>query len=341
MKLTLQQSNHLKSLAILMMLCLHLFNRDYTNLFEPLLFIGHQPLSYYISLFSDACVPIFAFVSGYGLYYKYIKNQTSYKKENILRLKKLYINYWIILLIFAVGLGLFLNKDGYPGTISKLFLNITAIQPSYNGAWWFFTTYVLFVVSSNFWFSLIKKINPIIYLLALIGIYLVAFYFRIYQTSIVNNSILNWVHEQSALYFCTLFQFMVGAFALQFDWKNKIGRILQKSQYKNSLIILLIISLIILHAIFPNFIIAPFIGLGFILLFVNIDIPQKFSKILDFFTPHATNLWLIHMFFYMIYFPNFIYGFKYPLFIYSVLVGMCLISSYGVNIINKRILQWV
>lgn len=68
MQITLQKSNQLKSIAILMMLCLHLFNRDHHGLFTPLVFIGQQPLSYYISLFSDACVPIFAFVSGNVIY---------------------------------------------------------------------------------------------------------------------------------------------------------------------------------------------------------------------------------------------------------------------------------
>lgn len=101
MPITIQKSNQLKSIAILMMLFLHLFNRDYTGLFQPLLFVGNQPLSYYISLFCDACVPIFAFVSGYGLYYKFKAADRSYRNENILRLKKLYMNYWIILVIIG------------------------------------------------------------------------------------------------------------------------------------------------------------------------------------------------------------------------------------------------
>ena len=81
MQISIQKSNQLKSIAILMMLCLHLFNTDYKGLFQPLIFIGDQPLSYYISLFSDACVPIFAFVSGYGLYYSYVNKKDLYAKK--------------------------------------------------------------------------------------------------------------------------------------------------------------------------------------------------------------------------------------------------------------------
>jgi len=89
-----------------MMLFLHLFNTlDYQNLF--------QPLVYYLSLFGDACVPIFAFVSGYGLYYKYSKSTATYSKDNVVRLKKLYLNYWIIILLFPVALGFVLQFTGY------------------------------------------------------------------------------------------------------------------------------------------------------------------------------------------------------------------------------------
>lgn len=69
MPITLHKSNQLKSIAILMMLCLHLFNQDYKGLFKPLVFIGQQPLSYYISLFCDGCVPVF--ISGNGLVNSY------------------------------------------------------------------------------------------------------------------------------------------------------------------------------------------------------------------------------------------------------------------------------
>lgn len=64
------KSNELKAIAALMMLCLHLFNNlNYNNLFTPLIFIGSKPLIYYISLFCDAYIPIFAFITGHGLYY--------------------------------------------------------------------------------------------------------------------------------------------------------------------------------------------------------------------------------------------------------------------------------
>lgn len=68
--ISIDKSHELKSIAALMMLCLHLFNNlNYDNLFTPLIFIRSKPLIYYTSLFCDACIPIFAFTTGYALYY--------------------------------------------------------------------------------------------------------------------------------------------------------------------------------------------------------------------------------------------------------------------------------
>ncbi len=339
MEITIQKSNQLKSIAILMMLFLHLFNQDYKDLFEPIFFVGKQPLSYYISLFCDACVPIFAFVSGYGLYFKYVQNPKIYGNANNTRLKKLYINYWIILLLFAVILGFFLSKPGYPGSFLKFFLNITAISPTYNGAWWFLTVYILFVLNSAFWFQLLNKLNPYFFLIILLVVYGIAFYFRIYKDSLFENPILQWLHLQTALYFCTLMQFMLGAFALKFKWYSKISQLFVQISFKNIIVLSLIAVLVIFHGFVTNFIVAPLTALGFIFLFLQLNIPLFINNLLDFFTPHATNIWLIHMFFYMIYFKEFIYSPKYVIPIFLFLIGCCVISSYVVNFANRIILK--
>ena len=339
--ISIQKTNQLKSIAILMMLCLHLFNRDYNGLFQPLLFIGSQPLSYYISLFSDACVPIFAFVSGYGLYYSYVNSKDQYANKNKERAKKLYVRYWIILFVFVVLLGLALGKEGYPGSWQKFLLSFTGIKTFYNGAWWFFTIYILFVFTSQFWFKLLDKLNPYFYLSVLLIIYGIAFYFRIYKGNIFDNSIVHWLHTQGALYFCTLFQFMLGAFALKFQWHKKVTDALARIKYKNLFALLGIIGLIVFHGIVPNFIVAPFTALGFIFLFLQMNFGKSIEKGLDFFTPHSTNLWLVHMFFYLIYFKDLIYAPQYPLLIFGWLILWCLVASFFINLIYNKVYSFI
>lgn len=337
MQISIQKSNQLKSIAILMMLTLHLFNRDYEGLFQPLLFVGEKPLSYYISLFCDACVPIFAFVSGYGLYFSYKNNQKAFSQKNKERAKKLYLRYWIILFLFVVLLGLILDKEGYPGNWLKFLLSFTGLKTGYNGAWWYFTIYIAFIFTSKFWFRLLDKINPYLYLIALFIIYVFAFYFRIYKTDIFQNPILVWLHTQGALYFCTLFQFMLGAFALKHNWHQKVSTIFSKTKYVNLFASLGIIFMIVFHGIITNFIVVPLTALGFVFLFLQMNLAKPLNKALDFFNPHSTNLWLIHMFFYLIYFKEIIYAPQYPFLIFGWLVLWCVIASYMVNAIYTKI----
>lgn len=338
--ISLQQSNYLKSIAILMMLCLHLFNTlDYQGLFEPLLYIGLKPLVYYISLFCDACVPIFAFVTGYGLYFKYQQNEMIFWKDNLKRLKKLYLNYWIIIVLFPVVLGFFLSKENYPGSILRLLGNLSAIFTSYNGAWWFLTIYLLFVLTSSTVFKIFERINPYVFILILFILYLVCFYFRIYQSANYQSEVLNEIQTILILYGCTLFQFMLGAFALRFNWKTRVADFLGFIKHSQFLFVTATILLIIVHALVPNFIIAPFTALVFVFLFVQLELNPFFSKVLDFFTPHATNIWLIHMFFYMIFFKSFIYSVHYVVPIFLLLVLCCISSSIVINKINSVVLQ--
>ena len=79
-ELTRVDTKSLKGIAILMMLCLHLFDRDYTNLYQPLLYLDNVPISYYLGQISDCCVVLYAFCSGYGHYITSGK-QGAYKRR--------------------------------------------------------------------------------------------------------------------------------------------------------------------------------------------------------------------------------------------------------------------
>ena len=119
MELSKNQIKITKGVAILFMLLLHLFCvKSYEGLYTPLIFIGKIPLVYYLALFGDCCVAIYCFCSGYGLMITYEKNRKEYLRNNLIRIFKLYINFWIILLIFVVVLGFITGKsEEYPGNI--------------------------------------------------------------------------------------------------------------------------------------------------------------------------------------------------------------------------------
>ena len=72
-----ETSKILKGIAILMMVFLHLFNRDsQIDLYDSCFFINGHPFA---QCFARACNPVgmFLFLSGYGMFY-------SFKRNNLL-----------------------------------------------------------------------------------------------------------------------------------------------------------------------------------------------------------------------------------------------------------------
>ena len=338
-ELSIKQSNQLKAIAILMMVFLHLFNRDYKGLFEPIVFIGSKPLSFYFSLFCDSCVPIFAFVSGYGLYYKFQKDKINYIVSIWNRISKLYINYWFILIIFVPVLGTLLNKEGYPGSLLKFILNFTSLSDSYNSIWWFFLIYILLVISSNSIFSIVQKYSSIFLILSSFIIYLVSFYFRVYKSNMFEAEILNWLQGRVCLYGTTLFPFLLGAIALEYNWNSHWSCFFKKISYPKMFILLAISGFIIIHGIIPNFIIAPFLAIPFIFVFSQIRLGSLLESILNFIAKHSTNIWLIHPFFYMIYFQELMYKTKNVILIYLLVLLISIFSSLIINVIQDLVIK--
>jgi hypothetical protein len=339
MEISIIQSKIMKSIAILMMLWLHLFNRPYEGIFTPLLFIGTQPVSYYLSLFSDACVPIFLFLSGYGLYISYLKDKNCIIKNNGRRLFKLYINYWLIVLVFAGIFGFLIGKEGYPGNFTKFALNILGLWNSYNGAWWFFFTYILLTLSAPFLFKVLEFCQTWLFLLFVFLIYFVSFYFNVYSNSLFSNPYLAWLFRQFYLFGTSLLPFIFGALVVNNRWYSQLSNRFGFLKSKNLIAVLGIIMLILIHGFIPNLIIAPFLAVPFIFLCNQLGLGKYLEIFLLWLSEHTTNIWLIHMFFYSIFFEGFIYSPKYPILIFTNLLICSVIASFFINIIYKTILK--
>ena len=213
MELTKTQIKITKGIAILFMLLLHLFcAKTYEGLYIPLIFIGDIPLVYYLALFGDCCVVIYCFCSGYGLFISYKNNKEKYIKNNLIRILKLYINYWIILFMFVVLLGFISGQaNKYPGDLKTFLLTFTAISPAYNGAWWFVTTYIILVLLSPIINKIIVKYNSIIIMTISFVFYVVAYVQRIKGIIVFDNEVLNWSIRQVALFGTSQLPFIVGA----------------------------------------------------------------------------------------------------------------------------------
>ena len=340
MELTKNQVKITKGVAILFMLLLHLFcTKNYEGLYSPILFIGEVPLMYYLALFGDCCVAIYCFCSGYGLFISYKNNMEKYLKNNFIRIFKLYINYWIILIIFVLIIGPLMGMgNSYPGTFKKFILSFTAIEPAYNGAWWFLTTYIILVLISQFTNKLVNKYNNIAIIFLSLVFYFVASIQRIKGVVVLNNEILDWGISQIALFGTSQFPFIVGAIFAKDKIYSKLFNMVNRVRYKNILCIFIIGLMLVAHGIVQSLFVAAFTGIVFICVFNLMDKPKWIISTLNYLGNHSTNMWLIHMFFYSIYFRQLIWSVKYSLFIYSLLVVLCVASSYIINLIYNPII---
>lgn len=145
--LSLKESNFLKGIALLLLLIHHLFYIQ-NGQYDDVTIIGYGAVHIF-GLFCKVCVAIFVFLSGYACAKTTQIASASdvwnfYKR----RLKKLFLNYWFIWLLFVpVGMIVFGRTftDVYrePRALNFILdffglLNITG-QYGYNPTWWFYS----------------------------------------------------------------------------------------------------------------------------------------------------------------------------------------------------------
>ncbi len=130
-----------RGLAIICMINLHLFCRQGSDVFgTPLFWMNDSiPFIYLLGFFSEICVTLYSIVAGYA-------RQLSVEKEedfikNIMRICRLLLNYWIILILFSL-LGILFKSPNIPGNFPNFVKSIFLLH-SYNGAWWYLNSYII------------------------------------------------------------------------------------------------------------------------------------------------------------------------------------------------------
>lgn len=148
--LSLNDSSVLKGIAILLMLCHHVFEPEKMDLYTDFK-LSNMPVLGTFALQGGVCVAIFVFLSGYGLMAKYgFEEKIHIKSFYWQRFVKLMMNYWLVWLIF-VPLSVFWLSDrsfGWWYSTSQTtlmgildFLGIAKWFGSfpYNPTWWFYS----------------------------------------------------------------------------------------------------------------------------------------------------------------------------------------------------------
>ena len=164
--LSLHDTMVLKGVALLLLLCHHIFYEGHD--FEDI-YIGQIPLIQTFGMQSKLCVAIFVFLSGYGLTSGAMKSGGIlnlfgfYRKRYV----KLMVNFWLIWLLF-VPLGVFVFNRTFPEVYGEHYVLRVATDllgicstSSYNPTWWFYGC----IISLYFLFPFLYKIIDYWYLL--------------------------------------------------------------------------------------------------------------------------------------------------------------------------------
>lgn len=230
------------------------------------------------------CVPIYLFISGYGLQCGGTFSIDKFWK----RLRKLYTTFWWVFIPF-VCVGIFVGYYPIPISVSDFLMNFFGLTYRYNSEWWFFCIYLGQLLG----FLLLSRLNVRwLYYLAIMILLFVGSRFVLKLP--VEMSF--WVE----MYLIYLNIFMLGVFFSKFDVFKILDQFLPNNEW---LIFLFGLGNIILSVVIRAY--SPSVGiieLVSVPLFVwgvicFSDRLSIFKTLFSFLGKHSTNLWLTHSFF--------------------------------------------
>ena len=294
------ETKQLQGISVLMMVFLHLFCRkDYTDMYHPWVFIGKVPFVYYISLVCGACVPIFLFCSGYGLY-----SQNQDFKKNIKRINNLLVIYELVVVLTIIYGYTFSIPSITELGIWNIIKNMILLEHSICGAWWYLQTYVVLVLLSPILFRIIANCSyrivlPLSFVLFCIGYYQRTKNLLFFPNHAIVNDVLYLI---SSFLFCQI-AFIVGGYCRK---HSTITYLRRKCNNINTICITIIntiifIATVFIHSIIESMFIDTFIGLMFVFQYASMNISRR--RTLMFFGNHSTHIWLVHMLVYQTFVP--------------------------------------
>lgn len=336
MELKRDDTKMLQGLSTIAMLLLHLFCRyDFAGLYQPSIFIAGYPLTFYLGQVSDFCVMGFAFCSGYGHYKSMEISSEGYYKRQLKHLLQLYFKFWVICCLFTLISVIMGRNDYMPGDFVEFLLNITSVNVTYNGAWWYLFIYAVIVVLSPLLLKATKKFNSI--LLLFIGgvIYLTAYYVRFYTPGH------GWLLEKFGTFGMTLFEYLIGAIFCKTQILTKsynmTTKVAKNSFVRDCLAVVTVLAIILIRThLVRSLFVAPATGLIIMVIFHYWKKPNFIRKTFLYIGQHSTAIWLTHMFFFTTHlFDGLVFKAKYPILIFVFILLLCFVSSYIVNGIYK------
>ncbi len=334
-----QDSKAIQGLAFLLMLFLHLFNRmQNVDLCTTFLSIKGIPL---IHILTKGCgpVPFFVVLSGYGLYVAKFSIGTRLK-----RALRLYVFYWLTLILF-VGLGSYLNPVKYPGFVTKAVLNALGFYDTYNSETWFLLPYVLTSLLFGVYLEMMRYLGKKWILL----ISLVMTIAAQYLISRIGVNGMPRLTYQLVLTAGFMFPFVWGMVLCDVSqngvsspkWQSFFSRSSLLLYKSNWFIYLFLLLFFIADVVINNSLFHILFAFAVIILFPHIKKGKVAFAFLQEIGRKSMVMWLIHTYFCYYLFHDWIYGLKYPIVIYLVMLIITYIASLPFYHVGGKIAKWL
>ena len=335
-RITLNETNVVKGIAICAMLWHHLFYE------HPEYGTG----VFHLALICKLCVALFLFLSGYGMTVNYQKKETEdmLKAKTIdlikfqaRRFTKFYLSYWMIFAItvslgvFAFGRPLSAAYGGEGCIWTNLIIDWFGFQAfgSYNITWWFNRLILVLWLLFPFLYWFMKSRTVCVWMLILL-------YFD-------PGGILYPLHKLAPGFIFYAIAYTLGIFlAINIEKINQLLNQVHPNVVVSASIGITIVLLYLRNIyMIPHFYeqnVDPFIAIFISLSVVCIcRLTRRNLSPLVFIGKHSMNMYLLHTFVFGYFFSDFIYGFKYPVLIFMALFLISLFLSVALEFMKRKI----
>lgn len=335
----------IKGIAILLMLFHHLFGFP-EWLTDGIKYIGiplrANTLECVIGKFGHICVALFAFITGYGMYF-------SYKKGNIFRktVKKgvaFLVSYWLIIFAIIVPISLALGKTDL--NVRNFLLNMFGIENDFVAFAWYVRFYLAVLITLPFFYKLMTDSAPVTSVcFAVFPPILRAFVGKIGTDSLFLGKLIYLCTEYLEWLPCVL----SGLCFAKYGFFDKIDRAVKRlGSFKPLCLFAALVILFYMRAyrhtllfgnLSPDFLYAPL----FIYIALSICgmLPRFLSEFLAFMGGHSMNIWFLHsvFFFRTSELMKYAYAPRVSLFIVAWVIALTLPVSYALKYVSSFLLS--
>lgn len=233
-------------------------------------------------------------------------------------------------------IGYFINPAKYPGSFTTIIANATGFDTSYNGEMWFLLPYVLLsLLAPILLFKLFDRFKMryvliVIYIIHICTSFVLSRYGEQYLYA--NH----WLYNP-LLVFHLMFAFMLGAACVRCNYFERLKECTERHQLLSRTAYLLLLLIIVIWCSFKIRFIGTFLMLAVTSMIIIAPKPQFIINALSYLGKYSTGMWMVHTYFCVYLFHNFIYGVKYPILIYMLLIAVSLFSAIIIQKISATV----